>query len=168
MFRDAGVPTPRATNARFKLNNRDLGFYVVKEGWTKEFLGMYFKNTKGNLYDGLFCRDINSPIQKESGDDAKGQPDIDKLVRASRIEDRQQRWTELQKVLDTDRFLTFMALEILSCDWDGYVMKPNNYRVYHDPPLTKSTFFPMAWTKCSRTKAGRSYSPNAMALSRAL
>jgi spore coat protein H len=142
MFRDAGVPTPRATNARLKLNNRDLGFYVLKEGWTKEFLAMNFKSAKGNLYDGGFCAEITDHLEKDSGDDRKDQPDLDKLAMVSRIEDRAKRWTELQKVLDTDRFLTYMAIETLTWDWDGYMMKHNNYRVYHDPTTDKMLILP--------------------------
>src|SRR5262249_7388215 len=51
LFRAAGVPTPRGTHARVRLNGRDLGFYVLKEGFDKMFLRRYFKNPNGNLYD---------------------------------------------------------------------------------------------------------------------
>jgi hypothetical protein len=27
-------------------------------------------------------------------------------------------------------------------DWDGYPLKPNNYRIYHDPKKDKITFIP--------------------------
>jgi spore coat protein H len=141
MFREAGIPTPRGTNARFMLNGRDLGFYVVKEGFTKEFLAMYFENTKGNLYDGGFLKDITQRLEKDSGDDRKDQPDLDALVATARL-DPATRWPALEKILDTDRFLTFMAIESLTWDWDGYMMKPNNYRVYHDPKSNKMVFLP--------------------------
>src|SRR4051812_26136390 len=51
LFNDAGVPAGRVTNARFWLNNRDLGMYVVVEGFSKDFLKRHFKDSKGNLYD---------------------------------------------------------------------------------------------------------------------
>lgn len=33
LFRQAGVPATRGTHARVKLNGRDLGLYVLKEGF---------------------------------------------------------------------------------------------------------------------------------------
>src|SRR5258705_10001387 len=54
LYRKAGVPTPRVTYATVELNGRKRGFYVVKEGFTKDLIGMYFKNKDGNLYDGEF------------------------------------------------------------------------------------------------------------------
>ena len=49
LFRAAGVPAPRVAHALVSLNGRELGLYVVKEGFTRDFLGLYFKNTHGNL-----------------------------------------------------------------------------------------------------------------------
>jgi hypothetical protein len=41
-----------------------------------------------------------------------------------------------------DRFITFCTLQIMTWDWDGYVMNRNNYRVYHDIDTGKIIFFP--------------------------
>jgi len=49
LFRAAGVPAARTTHARVRLNGRDLGLYVIKEGFNKSFLRQYFKNVNGNL-----------------------------------------------------------------------------------------------------------------------
>ena len=35
-----------------KLNQRNLGLYVLLEGWDKRFLKQHFKDARGNLYDG--------------------------------------------------------------------------------------------------------------------
>src|SRR5260221_12900960 len=48
----------------------------------------------------------------------------------------------LDKVLDLDRFITFIALDVMMWDWDGYPMKPNNYRIYHDPDSDRLLFMP--------------------------
>jgi hypothetical protein len=48
----------------------------------------------------------------------------------------------LRKVLDVDSFVKFIALEVMMWHWDGYAMKRNNYRVYHDPDRDKIVFFP--------------------------
>ncbi len=41
-----------------------------------------------------------------------------------------------------ERFLTFAALQVMTWDWDGYVMNRNNYRVYHDVDTGKMVFLP--------------------------
>jgi spore coat protein H len=142
LFDQAGVPAPRATNARVWLNGRDLGFYVLVEGYTKEFLARYFKDTRGNLYDGGFLKDINDTLEKGQGDENNDQADLRKLSAAAQEQDPAKRWKRLQELLDVDRFVNFMALDILLWDWDGYIMKSNNYRVYHDPASGKMVFIP--------------------------
>lgn len=141
MFEDAGIPVARITHARVRLNGRDLRLYVLAEGYTKEFLARYFKETKGNLYDGGFLQEITENLENDAGED-RDRGDLNALVSACRQPDRTQRWEALEKVLDVDRFLTFMALEVLVWDWDGYPLKHNNYRIYHDPATDKMVFMP--------------------------
>jgi spore coat protein H len=142
LFLAAGVPTPRATHARVELNGRLLGFYVLKEGFDKQFLRRHFTNAKGNLYDGGFIRDISDPLEKDSGEDVPNYADLKQLVAAASEPDPQKRWERLQALLDMDCMLTFMALEMMTWHWDGYVMKRNNYRVYHEPGGDKIYFLP--------------------------
>jgi len=40
------------------------------------------------------------------------------------------------------RFVSFMAMEVLVWDWDGYVMNRNNYRIYHNPSDDRMVFIP--------------------------
>lgn len=142
MFNDAGIPAARVTNARLWLNNKDLGMYVVVEGFTKDFLKRYFKDTKGNFYDGGFLQDINSNLERDMGEGEDTREDLRRLAKAAMTPDRTKRWAELQKVLDTDRFVDFMVLENFTWDWDGYMAKANNYRIYHDPTTDKMVFIP--------------------------
>jgi len=51
LFGGAGVPAARVAHALVELNGRDLGLYVLKEAFTKEFLSRYFRRTDGNLYE---------------------------------------------------------------------------------------------------------------------
>jgi hypothetical protein len=143
LYRKAGVPTPRVTYATVELNGRNRGFYVVKEGFAKELLGMYFKNKDGNLYDGGFLREVTEQLERDSGDeDVKDWSDLKALVKAAQMPDPVNRFDELSKVLDVDRFMTYAALQIMTWDWDGYVLNRNNYRVYHDLETGKMVFMP--------------------------
>lgn len=142
LFVAAGVPATRATHAHVELNGRDLGFYVLKEGFDKAFLRRFFKNPNGNLYDGGFLREVTDDLELDSGDDVKDHSDLKALAKAAQEPDASKRMAALSKVLDIDRFITFMALEIMIWDWDGYPMKHNNYRVYHNLDTGKMVFFP--------------------------
>ena len=159
LFLAAGVPAARTTHAVVELNGRKLGLYVLKEGFGKQFLKRHFKNATGNLYDGGFLRDISEPLQKISGDEGEGQPAADRLVKACDIEDPAQRLAAIGQRLDLDRFVSFLALEMMTWHWDGYLMKKNNYRVYHDPESDRVVFFPhgmdqMFWSANGTVRPG--------------
>jgi spore coat protein H len=136
----AGVPTLRTTHALVELNGRRLGLYVFKEGFDKTFLKRHFKNPHGNLYDGGFHSDVNAPLEKDSGDGPDNRSDLKALVRAAQEADLKKRFSALSQILDLDRFLTFMAMEVMIWHWDGYTMHHNNYRLYFDPTSAKFVF----------------------------
>jgi hypothetical protein len=142
LFLAAGVPTPRTTHARVWLNGRDLGFYVLKEGFDKTFLKRYFKDPTGNLYDSGFLQEIDAGLEKDSGEGPDDRSDLAALANAARDMNRERRFKRLAELLDVDQFLTFMALEQMCSHWDGYCNKQNNYRVYFDPTSRRAHFFP--------------------------
>jgi spore coat protein H len=144
LFRKVGVPAARVSYATLELNGKKRGLYVLKEGFTKDLLGIYFKNTKGNLYDGGFLREVSEQLERDLGgdDDVKDWSDLKALAKAAQEPDAEKRWEELNRVLDVERFFKFMALEVMTWDWDGYFMNRNNYRVYHDLDTGKMVFFP--------------------------
>ena len=141
LYRKAGVPTARGTHARVWLNGRDLGLYVLKEGYDKTWLNRNFQSNKGNLYDGGFLTDIDGNIEMSSGLSPTNRADLKALIAAaySPMTNRLQR---LGAVLDLESFTTFCVLQVLTSDWDGYAAKPNNYRLYNDPKTGKFTFIP--------------------------
>ncbi len=141
LFNAAGVPAPRAGYATVELNGRSLGLYVLLEGYNRQFLRRHFKNPKGNLYDGGFLKDIDSRLATNSGD-ANDQSGLVALAEAAEDPDRAARFAGLEEVLDMDRFITFLAMEILVCHWDGYGINKNNYRVYFDPEYKRMVFMP--------------------------
>ncbi|HYV28497.1 MAG TPA: CotH kinase family protein, partial [Candidatus Eisenbacteria bacterium] len=108
MFVAAGVPAPRADHAVVVLNGRDLGLYVMVEGINKQFLAHYFKNTKGNLNDGGFLKDITEELEKISGENPKDQSDLRILIAAASEPDPAKRLSDLEKVLELDRFISFI------------------------------------------------------------
>ena len=142
LFREAGVPSPRVAHVRLTLNGRHLGLYVLKEGFDKEFLRRWFRSPNGNLYDGGFLRDITEPLERTSGMGRNTRSDLKALAAAALEPNLDARLAQLERVLDVDRFLSFVALEMMTWHWDGYALKKNNYRVYHDPSTDKMIFLP--------------------------
>lgn len=142
LFLKAGIPVPRATHARVRINDRDLGLYLLVEGWDKAFLRRHFKNPGGHLYDGGFVREITDPLTLNSGDNPKDQSDREALVAAASESDPARRRERLEKTLDVDRFLTFVAMDVLLWNWDGYALNRNNWRLYHDLDKNRMVFMP--------------------------
>ncbi len=144
LFRKANVPAARVSYVAVEINGRKRGLYVLKEGFEKEMLGLYFKKTKGNLYDGGFLREITDPLERDSGEgeDVDNWEDLKALAKAAQGTNILTRFNELTNILDVDRFIAFTVLEVIAWDWDGYVMNRNNYRVFHDLGSGRMVFFP--------------------------
>lgn len=144
LFEASGVPAPRAGNARVWINGRDRGFYVVKEGFNRDFLQRTFtgKESKGNFYDGAFLRDIDQDLEKDFGEGPDDHSDLHALVAACRERDVTKRWERLNQTLDVERFASFLAMDMMIWDWDGYPLNRNNYRIYFLPGSNKAVFIP--------------------------
>ncbi len=142
LFLDAGVPVGRASHARVTLNGRDLGLYVLVEGFDSTFLKRHFKDPAGNFYDGGFCQDLDAQKKETSNNKVQGQPDLKAVWAAAQEPDLTKRYQRLQQVLDVDRFYTFVALELMISHWDGYVRNRNNYRLFVPKETGKLIFMP--------------------------
>jgi hypothetical protein len=140
LFNAAGSPTPRAGFTTVELNGRSLGVHVLAEGANKQFLRHYFENVHGNLYQTHGNQEITDRLDVNSGDNPQDNSGLRALVGAVREANPAARWSRLQQTLDVDRFLTFMALEVMLCHWDGYCMNQNNYRIFHDLQANRMVF----------------------------
>jgi hypothetical protein len=139
MARAADVPAARCTHAWVKLNDRDLGLYVLMEGYTQDFLAQFFKETDGDFYEGAFCKDIDDGLEKDEGDPGDFRV-IEQIIAACREDAPEMRWAKLSAALDTDRYASFLAMQALMGVGDGYDFFRNNYRIYHDPATRRLAF----------------------------
>lgn len=142
VFAAAGVPVPRATFAMVTLNGRELGLYVLTEGWDKRFLSRHFATTDGNLYEGGLLQDITAGLERDTGKNPQSDEAVERLIRAAEEPDPQERFRALSSILDLDRFLSMLAIETMLSHSDSYSMNRNNYRLYHDPSIDKIVFMP--------------------------
>jgi spore coat protein H len=143
LFQAAGVPAPRVTRAMLVLNGRNLGLYVLKEGFTEDFLACHFKRVGGELYEPDEGHDVDQRLKRNSVlAPVENRVAVEALATAVAEPDPARRWQRLEAVLDTDRFIAFMAMEVMLGHRDGYCLSRNNFRVYHDLDTGKVVFFP--------------------------
>ncbi|HEX8916497.1 MAG TPA: CotH kinase family protein [Humisphaera sp.] len=144
LYRAAGVPASMCTHASVVINGRKVGFYLLKEGYDKGFLKAHFGTTNGNFYDGGFLKDLDQPLElNHAGKDTpKDQAELKSLVEACREGDANRRFERMDRRLDTEKFVTYLALQMYTTDWDGYPRNRNNYRVFYNGDTKKITFIP--------------------------
>jgi spore coat protein H len=185
VFRESGVPAPRVSAARVWLNGRDLGIFVLKEGFDAPFYKRYFKDRSGELYDGNFTDvDRNMPIHLGEHKLSPIDPSDSQALRKREIhldELRNKAWARLRdlsdacievdpgkrhqmldQVLDVDRFFTFLACETMVTHWDGYATNRNNYRIYHDPKTDRLVFLPHGMDQLFQRPEHSLYGNNAL------
>jgi spore coat protein H len=143
MFRASGIPAPRVAHAMVTLNGRRMSPYVVVEGFTEDFLGCYFKQVGGDLYEPGEGHDVNQRLDRNSVlAPVRGRGALKALAAAAMEKDLIARWPRLEQSLAVDEFVTFMAMEVMLGHRDGYCLARNNYRVYHDLDSDKMVFLP--------------------------
>lgn len=142
LFRAADYPAAGVTHARVELNGRNLGLYVLVEGFDRSFLKRHFANPDGNFYDGGYLADVSDALEKTSGKGLDDRSDLKRLAAAATETNAVKKVARLADIVDMERFHTFLALEILGSHWDGYSLHKNNYRLYHDPGQGKFVFIP--------------------------
>jgi hypothetical protein len=140
LFEAGGVPVPRAGHAVVTFNSRNPRLYVVLEGVNKQFLKRYFKDGKGNVYDGHSGTDVTDALPLNTGEEDRSR--LKDLAAACRERNLETRLRKLEETLDVDRFLSFVALEMMCSHWDGYTIGRNNYRIAHDRDTDRMVFVP--------------------------
>jgi spore coat protein CotH len=143
IMRDARVPAARISFAWVTINGRPRGLYYLKEAYDAQFLRTHIGHDEGNLYDGGFLQDLDAnPKLIYSKNGLPDRKDLKVLVEAAREPDLNKRLARLHELLDMDRFLSYLCLEVIMHDWDGYPLNRNNFRIYHDIKRNKIVFIP--------------------------
>jgi spore coat protein H len=143
MYRAEGLPASRIRHALVTVNGKMRGLYYLKEGYDRNFRKQNFEDPHGNLYDSGFVHDLDAPLQLLAGSaDVEKHTDLAALMAAVAEKQPGERFKKLEKLLDMDKFITYLCLQVLTWDIDGYPLNLNNYRVYHEPKKDKIIIFP--------------------------
>lgn len=142
LFRAAGIPVPRTAHARVSLNGRNLGLFVFKEAFAEEFLRAAFRSGIGAVYEPGPGHDVNERMTLRLGTGPEDQADLKALASACAEPESETRAVQLGRVLDLDRFLSFMAMEVITGHRDGYCLARNNFRIHRDGASQRFVFLP--------------------------
>lgn len=140
----AGVPAPRCSYARVRVNGEDLGVFTHVDSMNKPFLRLYFEDEDGALFEGQIG-DFTEPHLAGVESKTEEQPDREFLAELQEALDRRDPGDVLRGVsgrVDVDAFLTFWAAEALIGHWDGYSNNRNNWFAYRDPVNSQLYFMP--------------------------
>ncbi len=151
LFGRAGLPTPQVGHARVWLNGRNLGLYVLREGFTAGFLRRAMPDRPGSLWEPLPASDVDGPFHLSARTGNAGDAEISSLAAAAREPDLRRRWDRLAERLDTERFASLLAAEVLLGHRDGYALARNNYRVFVADESGSVTFLPHGYDQLFAT-----------------
>jgi hypothetical protein len=145
MFRDRGVPAPRAAFYRIFVDtgagDEYWGLYaMVEDPSDGAMLDSQFGSRKGNLYkpDGPgadWTRFAREGFPKKTNEDEADFSDIEAAIRALHApRDDAAAWrTGLEATFDVAGFLRWLAVNTVIDNWDVYGAMPHNYYLYGDP-----------------------------------
>jgi hypothetical protein len=144
IFRDAGVPAAKTAFYRVYVDHGEgseyFGLYTMAEIPDDPILNKYFQNTDGNLYKpegtgATFASFDEASFDKETNEDEADWSDVEALFDAlhSSREDAAAWKAELEKTLNVEGFLRWLAVNTLIQNWDTYGNMSHNYYLYNNP-----------------------------------
>jgi spore coat protein H len=149
LYREAGLPAPRANLAWVTVNGADYGLYINLETEDKHFVARWFPNSTGNLYEeggAEFTAGNEDGFELETNVTANDKSDLTRLFAAVDGATDVSFMADVGAVIDLPKFLRYCAYEATVWQWDGYCYTrfgPNNFRTYHDPAGDK--FYLLPW-----------------------
>lgn len=155
IFRQMGIPTPMSVPVQLLLDRGDgsplnVGIYEMVEIPDNPLLTRNFSNDSGNLYKPL--SKLNQYVDSEwVDDDIKGDySDVKELIAAINDATRSSNPTawkaKLEKVLDVDGFLKWLATSTAIMNWDAYGNLAHNYYLFNDKGRFRWITYDFGWS----------------------
>lgn len=157
LFRKAGIPAPRCNFARVTVNGEYLGVYSHVESVRKDFLKRHFTKASGNLYEGQisdFTEKASGTFEAKTNENKNDRSDLLKATKALAVPD-DQLFDAVGKVVDSDDFYRYWAMECLIGFNDGYTGNQNNFFIYNDPESGRFKFIPWGADGVFRARSGK-------------
>lgn len=150
IFEKMEVKAPRSNHVSLYINDVFYGLYLNVEHIDNEFLKKEFNGDSGNLYKCLYPADLSyrGPSSDDYSDyeefgrrpydlktneeqnDYSGLASFIEFLNNSNDQDFEE---QIHDYLNVDATLRWMAIDVLTGNWDNYSFKKNNFYLYHSP-----------------------------------
>ncbi len=127
LFREAGVPAPRATYAKLVVNGEPLGLFALVEQIDGIFARSRFNDEdggRGNLYKEVWPIHLTpEPYLAALRTNREQEPSVDKMIRFAQALDGATDETflsVLESWTDIDMLMRYLAVDRLIDNWDGF------------------------------------------------
>ncbi|MEQ9308142.1 MAG: CotH kinase family protein [Balneolaceae bacterium] len=160
IFEHIDVPAPRSNHVKLYINNEYFGLYLNVEHIDNEFVKVRFGSDAGNLYKSLYPADLS--YISENPDDYKWSPDwADRRVYDLKTNNQEDDYSDLASLIsflensstqdfenefddyfNVDGALRWMAVDILTGNWDNYWYNQNNFYLYNNPATNRFEIIP--------------------------
>ncbi|MBL4684142.1 MAG: CotH kinase family protein [Nannocystaceae bacterium] len=142
VFREIGVPAPRAGYAEVWVNDERYGLYLTLEPYDDEFLERVYSDPSGNLYESDTSADLHKDIESWDQDEGtdKSRDDLTAFGELAQ-RDGNAVFYGSEAAVDMPKFLNFLAGEAIVGHFDGH-MGGHNFFVYHEPSLDLWSYQP--------------------------
>jgi CotH protein len=160
VFEAMGIAAPQIAHTRLTVNDEYWGVYTLVEPVSKPFLKSRIGQESGNLFDYTynFAWDFSYrgpeatayvplPFEPQTNEDKLDASDLVGFVRAINELPDATFSRDIAAYLDTERFLTYLAVENALAEYDGFVgdFGLNNFYLYQYGGQARFTFIP--WDK---------------------
>ncbi len=154
IFDDAGLAAPRCNFAKVTVQGQDLDIYTHVEAIKKPFLERAFGDDSGNLYeaqrDGDFTEQRLAYFELKTNKKENDRSGLEQVLSAMQADD-DMLISELDKIINLEQFISFIALEALTGHTDGYSGFQNNVYLYRDPADGRFQFIPWGTDQSFKT-----------------
>ncbi len=160
IFKRFDVPAPRANHVELYINEEYFGLYINVEHIDDEFVQDRFEGEEGNLYKNLWPADLS--YISEDPDDYKWSPewtdrrvydlktnteeddysDLASLISFLEHSDPSEFENQIEDYINVDGVLRWMAIDVLTGNWDNYWYNQNNYYLYFNTIDQRFEFIP--------------------------
>ncbi len=158
LLNEMGVPSPRANHVRLYINGQYYGLYINVEHIDENFVKSRFGNNSGNLYKCLYPADLtfrgaDPNLYKFTANgyrvyDLKTNTELDNYSDLAQLIDIINRTpvsdlpAKLEPVFNVNNYLKYLAMEVLTGNWDGYSYNKNNFYLYKNEQTGRFEFIP--------------------------
>jgi spore coat protein CotH len=145
VFEAMGIPAPQIAHTRLTVNDEYWGVYTLVEPVSKPFLKTRLGEESGNLFDYEHVGDwdlrfrgddpaayVPSPFQPQTNEDKLDASGLVAFIRAINELPEATFSRDIASWIDTERFLTYLAIENALAEFDGFVgnFGVNNFYLY--------------------------------------